>query len=105
MKTAKSSREERQRESSEIFSEDLCSRVFPSRLELVKLADHSSSRLKSFFQTNQFKTGYATHGLFPYRGKFHPQMIKALLNVLDIKPGHVVLDPMAGSSTVAVEAN
>ncbi len=154
MKTAKSSREERQRESSEIFSEDLCSRVFPSRLELVpqlnevyelelafyesqilsdeeilrngayfakvgdhytrhflmcrgepvKLAEHSSSRLKSFFQTNQFKTGYATHGLFPYRGKFHPQMIKALLNVMGLKPGETVLDPMMGSGTVLIEA-
>jgi len=32
------------------------------RGEPLRLAEHSSSRLKSFFQTNQFKTGYATHG-------------------------------------------
>ena len=38
--------------------------------------------------------------LFPYRGKFHPQLIRALLNILQIKPGQTVLDPMAGSSTV-----
>lgn len=74
------------------------------RGEPVKLAEHSSSRLKSFFQTNQFKTGYATHGLFPYRGKFHPQMIKALLNVMGLKPGETVLDPMMGSGTVLLEA-
>jgi len=74
------------------------------RGESVKLAEHSSSRLKSFFQTNQFKTGYATHGLFPYRGKFHPQMIKALLNVIGLKPGDTVLDPMMGSGTVLIEA-
>lgn len=74
------------------------------RGEPVKLADHSSSRLKSFFQTNQFKTGYATHGLFPYRGKFHPQMIKALLNVMGLRPGDTVLDPMMGSGTVLIEA-
>ena len=43
--------------------------------EPLKLAEHSSSRLKSFFKNNQFKTGYGTHGLFPYRGKFHPQRI------------------------------
>ena len=42
----------------------------------IKLPDHSSARLKSFFEKNIFRTGYATHGLFPYRGKFHPQMIK-----------------------------
>jgi hypothetical protein len=70
----------------------------------VRLPEHSSSRLKSFFQTNQFKTGYATHGLFPYRGKFHPQMIKGLMNVMGLKPGETVLDPMMGSGTVLIEA-
>ena len=66
---------------------------------------NSSFRTKVFFLNGKYSTGYATHSLFPYRGKFHPQMIRALLNILKIKPGHVVLDPMAGSSTVAVEAN
>lgn len=70
----------------------------------LKLPDHSSSRLKSFFQKNQFRTGYATHGLFPYRGKFHPQMIKGIINVMGLKPGDIVLDPMMGSGTVLVEA-
>jgi hypothetical protein len=59
----------------------------------LRLPKHSSSRLKSFFEKNQFRTGYATHGLFPYRGKFHPQMIKALLNIMELKPGNTVLDP------------
>jgi len=74
------------------------------RGEPVKLPQHSSSRLKAFFETNQFKTGYATHGLFPYRGKFHPQMIKGLMNVMGLKPGDTVLDPMMGSGTVLIEA-
>ena len=72
--------------------------------EPVRLPQHSSSRLRSFFQNNQFKTGYATHGLFPYRGKFHPQMIKGLINVMGLKPGDTVLDPMMGSGTVLIEA-
>ena len=72
--------------------------------EPVRLPQHSSSRLRSFFHTNQFKTGYATHGLFPYRGKFHPQMIKGVINVMGLKPGDTVLDPMMGSGTVLVEA-
>lgn len=70
----------------------------------IRLPKHSSSRLRSFFQTNQFKTGYATHGLFPYRGKFHPQMIKGLINVMGLIPGETVLDPMMGSGTVLIEA-
>ncbi|OPY06470.1 MAG: DNA methylase [Syntrophus sp. PtaB.Bin001] len=73
--------------------------------ESLKLPDHSSSRLKSFFEKNIFRTGYATHGLFPYRGKFHPQMIKGLMNVMGIKPGDTILDPMMGSGTVLVEAS
>jgi SAM-dependent methyltransferase len=72
--------------------------------EALKLPDHSSSRLKSFFGENIFRTGYATHGLFPYRGKFHPQMIKGLINAMELKPGQKVLDPMMGSGTVPVEA-
>jgi len=70
----------------------------------LKLPVHSSSRLKSFFEKNLFRTGYATHGLFPYRGKFHPQMIKGLINIMGLKPGNTVLDPMMGSGTVLVEA-
>lgn len=73
--------------------------------ESLKLPDHSSSRLKSFFEKNIFRTGYATHGLFPYRGKFHPQMIKGIMNVMGLKPGNKVLDPMMGSGTVLVEAS
>ena len=70
----------------------------------LKLPNHSSSRLRHFFEQNIFKTGYGTHGLFPYRGKFHPQMVKALLNIMALKPADTVLDPMMGSGTVCIEA-
>lgn len=73
--------------------------------EPLLLPAHSSSRLKSFFKNNQFRTGYSTHGLFPYRGKFHPQMVKALINVMGLKPGETILDPMMGSGTVPIEAS
>ena len=72
---------------------------------LEEVHKNSSFRTKVFFLDGKYSTGYATHSLFPYRGKFHPQLIRALLNILEVKPGNVVLDPMAGSSTVAVEAN
>lgn len=71
----------------------------------LKLPVHSSTRLRSFFEKNLFRTGYATHGLFPYRGKFHPQMVKGLMNIMGLKPGDMVLDPMMGSGTVLVEAS
>jgi hypothetical protein len=28
-----------------------------------------------------------THWIYPYRGKFHPQMVRALFNILGVKPG------------------
>jgi DNA modification methylase len=64
-----------------------------------------SETTKSYFKDGNFSTGYATHGLFPYRGKFHPQLIKGLLNILGIQPGEIVLDPMCGSGTLNVEAS
>jgi len=72
---------------------------------LEEVHKNSSFRTKVFFLDGKYSTGYATHSLFPYRGKFHPQLIRALLNILEVKPGNVVLDPMAGSSTVSVEAS
>lgn len=59
---------------------------------------------QSYFKEGNFSTGYATHGLFPYRGKFHPQLIKGILNILQIQPGNMILDPMCGSGTLNVEA-
>lgn len=47
---------------------------------------------------------YLTHWIYPYKGKFHPQMIRALLNIIGLEQGDTVLDPFIGSGTVAVEA-
>lgn len=59
---------------------------------------------KSHFKAKQFSAGYGVDGLFPYRGKFHAQLAKALLNVMGLKPGDLLCDPMAGSSTACLEA-
>ena len=47
---------------------------------------------------------YLTHWIYPYKGKFHPQMIRAFLNVIGLEQGDTVLDPFIGSGTTAVEA-
>lgn len=69
-----------------------------------KIHADRSSATQAYFKEGQFSTGYATHGLFPYRGKFHPQLIKGLINILNIQKGETILDPMAGSGTTNVEA-
>ncbi|MHB8560812.1 MAG: TRM11 family SAM-dependent methyltransferase [Thermoplasmataceae archaeon] len=46
---------------------------------------------------------YLTHWIYPYKGKFHPQMVRALINILGLKRGDTLLDPFMGSGTTAVE--
>lgn len=47
---------------------------------------------------------YASHGLHEYRGKFFPQLVRALLNMADVPQGGLVADPMSGSGTTVVES-
>lgn len=55
------------------------------------------------FNVTRSVNQYLTHWIYPYKGKFHPQMVRALLNILRIEQGQVVLDPFLGSGTTAVE--
>jgi DNA modification methylase len=48
---------------------------------------------------------YATHGFYPFKGKFYPSMVRALLNIIGLKEGQTVLDPYCGCGTLNVEAN
>jgi DNA modification methylase len=47
---------------------------------------------------------YLTHWIYPYKGKFHPQLVRAALNIIGLEPGETVLDPFVGSGTTALEA-
>ncbi len=47
---------------------------------------------------------YLTHWIYPYKGKFHPQMIRGLLNIIGLQEGDTVLAPFSGSGTTALEA-
>lgn len=46
---------------------------------------------------------YLTHWFYPYKGKYHGQMIKALINFMGVKEDGVILDPFVGSGTTLVE--
>ncbi|HWP82850.1 MAG TPA: DNA methyltransferase, partial [Bacteroidota bacterium] len=69
------------------------------------ISEDRSAQTQAYFEEGKYSTGYATHGLFPYRGKFHPQLVKGLLNILAVKAGDTILDPMCGSGTLNVEAS
>lgn len=50
-------------------------------------------------------TRYSVHGMHEYKGKFNPQIVRGILNILDIHPASVVFDPFCGSGTTLVECS
>lgn len=49
-------------------------------------------------------TRYSVHGLHEYKGKFNPQIVRALFNIYKISKNSRILDPFCGSGTTLVEA-
>lgn len=62
--------------------------------DYAKLTRHN--RTRAFNQ-------YITHWFYPYKGKYHPQLVRALANIIGLKAGDTLLDPFIGSGTTAVE--
>jgi len=59
--------------------------------------------LQKYNQTKSVNQ-FLTHWIYPYKGKFHPQMIRALMNIIKIKECETLLDPFVGSGTAVLEA-
>jgi len=76
------------------------------RVAYFKMVDGKYTDYFCIIQKNTTRSvnQYLTHWIYPYKGKFHPQMIRALLNIIGLKEGDNVLDPFLGSGTTAVEA-
>jgi site-specific DNA-methyltransferase (cytosine-N4-specific) len=49
------------------------------------------------------QTRYSAHGLHEYRGKFNPQVVRAVGNMFRLEPDAWVLDPFCGSGTTLLE--
>ncbi|MCX7765146.1 MAG: site-specific DNA-methyltransferase [Candidatus Sumerlaeia bacterium] len=76
------------------------------KLAYFKIVRGKNTHYFQIIQKNRTRSvnQYLTHWIYPYKGKFHPQMIRALLNIIGLKPGDTVLDPFIGSGTTAVES-
>ncbi len=48
---------------------------------------------------------YLSHGLHPYKGKFHPKMARALVNIVCPGEEGTIMDNFAGSGTLLVESS
>lgn len=49
-------------------------------------------------------TRYSAHGIHEYRGKFNPQVVRAIGNITGLKPKDWVLDPFCGCGTTLLES-
>jgi hypothetical protein len=108
-----------------IYSMDYKNRIFvggSSTNEMLGRLSHFSkigdiptfqARLESLLDNVSFiqrfsmkkRNEYLTHGFYPYKGKFYPRLAKCALNLINVKEGDLVLDPLCGSGTLNVEAN
>jgi site-specific DNA-methyltransferase (cytosine-N4-specific) len=52
---------------------------------------------------NRQSTRYSAHGLHEYKGKFNPQIVRAILNILDVPLASNIIDPFCGSGTSLLE--
>ncbi len=61
-------------------------------------------RLEDYFAIREELSLYLNHYMHPYKGKFHPKMVRALLNYIYPEEKGTILDNFAGSGTLLVEA-
>lgn len=54
---------------------------------------------------NRQSTRYSVHGLHEYKGKFNPQVVRAILNIMHVPLEAHILDPFCGSGTSLVECS
>jgi DNA modification methylase len=76
------------------------------RSSYFKTIDGELTDYFQIIQKNQTRSvnQYLTHWIYPYKGKFHPQMIRALLNIIGLKEGDTIFEPFSGSGTTAIES-
>jgi len=85
---------------------DTIKELIKKRSAYFKSIDNEYTDYFYIIQKNQTRSinQYLTHWIYPYKGKFHPQMIRALLNIINLKEGDTVFEPFSGSGTTALES-
>ena len=81
--------------------------VVPLQAHLEESATHSECSNRGATGApilSRQSTRYSAHGLHEYRGKFNPQIVRAIGNILGLQPGDAILDPFCGSGTTILEA-
>src|ERR1051326_3361511 len=83
-------------------------KVIPLQAQLEAVTNGSTipsnSNLTALPTRARQSTRYSGHGLHEYRGKFNPQVVRAISNILGLKPGDWLFDPFCGSGTALLES-
>lgn len=56
------------------------------------------------FSLNRQSTRFSSHGLHEFRGKYNPQIVRAIGNIVGLQSGEWILDPFCGSGTTLLES-
>lgn len=70
--------------------------VIPRQAQLEASARRSASDRQA--------TRYSAHALHEYKGRFNPQVVRAIGNIVGLEPDAWVLDPFCGSGTTLLES-
>lgn len=54
-------------------------------------------------KSNSRQLRYLTHLMHEYKGRYNPQLCKALINIANLKKSALILDPFVGSGTTLIE--
>ncbi|MCI0711941.1 MAG: site-specific DNA-methyltransferase [Chloroflexi bacterium] len=77
-------------------------RLIPVQAKLEASANGNASN--NHAPVSKQNTRYSAHGLHEYRGKFNPQIVKVIGNILGVEGGDWIIDPFCGSGTTLLEA-
>jgi len=80
--------------------------ILLKRLAHFKKIGNTPTEYSWIVSKNQKKSDnqFLTHWYYPYKGKYHPRLVRSIFNIIGLNYGQTVLDPFLGSGTTALEA-
>lgn len=81
--------------------------ILLKRLAHFKMIGNNETEYSRVVSRNRKKSDnqYLTHWYYPYKGKYHPRLVRSIFNIIDMNYGETVLDPFIGSGTTTLEAH
>lgn len=81
--------------------------ILLKRLAHFKKIGNNETEYSRVVSRNRKKSDnqYLTHWYYPYKGKYHPRLVRSIFNIIEMNYGETVLDPFIGSGTTTLEAH